>query len=435
MKRKLAFFLVFCLIMGCCAAAFAASRPVITRQPEAKPGKNGTSLVITVKAHSFESLTWYFVNPDTGEKTSGRKISKVFKGMKVSNPNGSKMTLKNVPEELNGWSLYAHFYGNGYKVDSDMIVLSLDGPSTVSTASVPSDTQPAPVSAPASGPYTVSAVGLELYKVDASGEAVGDAASSLTFEGTAALCVKAPEGQVITNLLINALEFKPSAPVSSLTLNGINGTTVIKGSVANSDTGEVIDLSWDIGGADTETAAEDETGEEVQEEEPAEEPEEEAEEPAEEAEEETETTADTKSNTGKNTTNTSTTSNTKKTDKNASGSKKTTEDEVADEGGDFGDEGLEEVVTPAPRNTPEPEVADDESTVSVTCENCRFSGGGYTFATSGRVPAGTQIVVISGSSGDLAKGYVINGAAADYKGKSSFRITVDTDTSISMTSR
>ncbi len=386
MKRKLAFFLVFCLIMGCCAAAFAASRPVITKQPEAKPSKNGTSITVTVKAHSYESLTWYFVNPETGEKTSARKISKVFKGMKVSNPNGAKMTLKKVPADLEGWSLYAHFYGNGYKVDSDMIVLSLEGESTVSTAAIPSDTKAAPVTA-ASGPYKVSAVGLELYKVDASGEAVGDAASSLTFEGTASLCVKAPEGRVITNLLINTLEFKPSAPVSSLTLKGINGVTVIKGTVADSDTGEVIDLSWDIGGGEEETDGENEAVDE-----PAEEPEENA-------------------------------------DENAA------EDEDADAEDDGDEEGLGEVVTPAPRNTPEPQVEKGENTVSVTCENCRFSGGGYTFATSGSVPAGTQIVVISGSSGDLSKGYVINGAEADYLGKSSFRITVDTDTSISMTAR
>ncbi len=391
MKRKLAFFLALCLIIGCCAAAFAASRPVITKQPEAKPGKNGTSITVTVKAHSYESLTWYFVNPDTGEKTSARKISTVFKGMKVSNPNGTKLTLKKVPAELEGWSLYAHFYGNGFKVDSDMIVLSLEGESTVSTLPIPSDTKTAPVTA-ASGPYTVSAVGLELYKVDASGEAVGDAASSLTFEGSASLCVKAPEGRVITNLLINTLEFKPSAPVSSLTLKGINGVTVIKGTVADSETGEVIDLSWDIGGSDEEAEGENEAVDEPAEEEPEEEPEENADENAE-------------------------------------------EDEDADAGDSDDEEGLGEVITPTPRNTPEPKVEKGENMVSVTCENCRFSGGGYTFATSGNVPVGTQIVVISGSSGDLSKGYVINGAAADYQGKSSFRIQVDTDTSISMEAR
>ncbi len=373
MKRILTFLLVLSLIVSCSVVAFAAGRPTITQQPQVAAGKSKNSIVISIEAKSFDSLTWYFVNPASGEKTSGRNISKIFKGLKVSSPNGRKITLKKVPAEMNGWGVYAHLYGNGYKVDSEMITLQISGDSISSSSAG----TPAAVSAPASGPYTVNAAaGLELYKVDASGAATGNAAASLTFEGTAAVCVKAAGGKQINGLMINSLRFTPSAPVSSLTLNGIVGPTVISGTVVDGS-GEVIDLSYNIAEAATAQA------------------------PAESA------------------------------DKTGDASESDEEAEPYDSS----DELLSEpVITPVPVNTPEP-AAPVEGGVSVTCENCRFSGGGYTFATSGTVPAGTQIVVISGATGDLSKGFVINGAEADYKGKSSFRYTVDQDTTFSMEAR
>ncbi len=380
MKRVFAFLLVFCMILGCCVSAYAAVRPVITQQPQAAPTEPGGKMVVTIKAHSFDSLTWYFVDPATGEKTSARKISKTFKGLKVSKPNGQTMTLKKVPAELNGWSLYAHFYGNGYAVDSEMIVLQV-GEGLAPTASVD-----VPAAAPAAGAYTVSATGLNLYKVDESGAPVGDPAASLTFEGTAALCVMAPEGQAITGLLINSLQFTPSAPVSSLTINGIVGETVIQGTTAP--------LEAAVPEAPAEPAPEvtPEPAPEVTPE-PAPEvtPEPTPEATPEPAPEET--------------------------------------PEPEDDSGLFS----EAIVTPEPVNTPEPQA--QENAVSITCENCRFSGGGFTFATSGFVPEGTEIVVISGSSGVLADGYSINGAAAVHKNESSFRLVVEQDTTISMTKR
>ena len=48
---------------------------------------------------------------------------------------------------------------------------------------------------------------------------------------------------------------------------------------------------------------------------------------------------------------------------------------------------------PAPEPTPEP--TPEPVYYSVSCEGCTFSGGGYSGATSGRVPAGTVITVTS----------------------------------------
>ena len=46
---------------------------------------------------------------------------------------------------------------------------------------------------------------------------------------------------------------------------------------------------------------------------------------------------------------------------------------------------------------------------NVTCKGCTFSGGGYTNATSGKVPAGTQITVTNKTGSGLVQRWEING--------------------------
>ena len=76
--------------------------------------------------------------------------------------------------------------------------------------------------------------------------------------------------------------------------------------------------------------------------------------------------------------------------------------------------------------------ADPSSLVSVTCENCRFTGYKSSFATSGQVPVGTTITV-SASGGMISKGYFINGAKkATHKKEASFQLVVEGDTTIIM---
>ena len=79
---------------------------------------------------------------------------------------------------------------------------------------------------------------------------------------------------------------------------------------------------------------------------------------------------------------------------------------------------------------------------TVTCEGCTFSGGGYTNATSGKVPEGTQISVSTVYGGGVSR-WTVNGSekmivrnlgkAGRYKETftgSSFKMTVNKNTSI-----
>ena len=73
MKKLLGIILTLCLVLTLAADAFAASKPEITKQPEtATTSKKGAvSFSISVKG-TVSSYTWYFVNPETGDKTRGQ---------------------------------------------------------------------------------------------------------------------------------------------------------------------------------------------------------------------------------------------------------------------------------------------------------------------------------------------------------------------------
>ena len=138
MKRFLGLILALCLILGIAAEAAAAGKPVFSQQPKsATTDRKGTvSFSVKVKANGSKvSYTWYFINPATGEKVSGKNLSKTVKGVKVAKPNTPKITLKKVPAEMHGWLVYCHINGNGYKQDSDQVVLNVYGMEPVSDPS------------------------------------------------------------------------------------------------------------------------------------------------------------------------------------------------------------------------------------------------------------------------------------------------------------
>ena len=85
--------------------------------------------------------------------------------------------------------------------------------------------------------------------------------------------------------------------------------------------------------------------------------------------------------------------------------------------------------TRRPVTTPEP--VDESQLVTVTCENCRFTGYTNSYAETGKVPVGTTITVVA-SGGLISKGYTINKAKKQYKNKASFQIVIEEDTTISL---
>ena len=156
MKKFVALLLICCLTLGL-ATAYAAG-PKITNPPECGKPKSETTVVIEIKAKSYKGLTWRFVNPETNEEVTAKELSNVFKGIKVKNPNKSKITLENVPAEMNGWSVYCHLTGNGYQVDSERLTLSIG---SSSEAAAPAATAAPAASEPAAEPAAAPAPAAE----------------------------------------------------------------------------------------------------------------------------------------------------------------------------------------------------------------------------------------------------------------------------------
>ncbi len=115
------------LLLCCVGVAFGEI--AITRQPETQTVRAGGKVTFTVKATGAakQAVTWYFTDPATGKTTTGRKLSSAVPGVKVKNPNTLSITLRNVPETMHGWTLYCHIGKKGKGVDSDEVMILIEG--------------------------------------------------------------------------------------------------------------------------------------------------------------------------------------------------------------------------------------------------------------------------------------------------------------------
>lgn len=129
MKKLIALVMVLCLVFTFFSEAFAAGKPKITQQPETATTNKKGNVSFTIKVTGNVSYTWYLTNPSTGEKITAKKLkkSKSIKGLGINGENSSKLRLSNVPESMHGWQIYCHINGNGYKLDSDTVLLLVYG--------------------------------------------------------------------------------------------------------------------------------------------------------------------------------------------------------------------------------------------------------------------------------------------------------------------
>ena len=288
MKKLIGIVLTLCLVLTLAADAFAASKPEITKQPEtATTNKKGAvTFSISVKG-TVSSYTWYFVNPETGDKVSGKKLSSTVKGVKVNNPNSKKISLSHVPESMHGWSVYCHVNGNGYKIDSDTVSLYVYGMEVPGSdsAPAPSDTAEAtPASEPAAAPaetnlepapaatesgetaspeageqpeggdqgegadsdmtaanrtITVTSSSKVLLKMDNKGK-ISDAApvSSLEFTNAGSFAVRSDDP--IKSWTVNGIRFEPAQPVNEFKVTNVTESIVLDVKIARGTAAEAV---------------------------------------------------------------------------------------------------------------------------------------------------------------------------------------------------
>lgn len=270
MKRIIGLVLVFCLVFSLAAEAVAAPKWEITEQTKIEVNEKKKTLTISVKvkAKSRVNYQWVFTNPeDPNDTTTGKKIVKDsrFKGIKITSPTKSKITLSKIPEALNGWTVHCHLYSNAYTLDTDPVVITVPGmepPAPPEEKPAADDGEggdegetaaPAPAeetksedakaekpaagdegegesedegSAPEYKDFTVSANGKYLFKVDSKGNPEGDeGVSSLTFTGSGNVAVKSE--QPFTSWTVNGVRFEPADEVTGFKMFNLSADTSI----------------------------------------------------------------------------------------------------------------------------------------------------------------------------------------------------------------
>ena len=286
MKKLLGIVLTLCLVLTLAADAFAGSKPEFTKQPEtATTSKKGAvSFSVSVKG-SVSSYTWYFVNPETGDKISGKKLSSSVKGVKVTNPNSKKISLSHVPESMHGWSVYCHVNGNGYKIDSDTVTLyvyGLDKPEAEPAAAadataVPESAEAKPEAQPEASPAVAESVesvtpeveepsdgsdqgeGADnemvmenriikitssskvLFKLDNKGN-ITDASpvSSLEFTNAGSFAVRSDDP--IRSWTVNGIRFEPAQPVNEFKVTNVTDSLVLDVKIARAGAGSAAEV-------------------------------------------------------------------------------------------------------------------------------------------------------------------------------------------------
>ena len=263
MKKILGLILAFCLVLGIAASAFAA-KVSITKQPETSTtNKKGTVSFSIKTSGSVNSITWHFINPETGEDFTGKKLPSAVKGVKVANPNSKKITLKKVPESMHGWVVYCHINGNGYKLDSDKVMLLVNGlepPAEMPAVMAPAEPEPAPEETtkdskkdkekddsgnsdtgesgdtgdteappPEKEPITVSCNTKALRMLDKSGAVMeGDPVSSLDFGEETSGSFMVTSAEPIKNYTVNGVLIEPTEPVTEFKILNVTAPVTLR---------------------------------------------------------------------------------------------------------------------------------------------------------------------------------------------------------------
>ena len=83
---------------------------LVTKSPTTESQKPGATALYIANASSWFTVSWTFVAPNGGEY-SASSFAAQFPQATLSGETGSYLTIKNLTPEMNGWGVYATFYG------------------------------------------------------------------------------------------------------------------------------------------------------------------------------------------------------------------------------------------------------------------------------------------------------------------------------------
>lgn len=244
MCKRILSLAILLMLLASCLPALAAGKPEVVTQPEPQIVIEGGSCVFTAAAKNDTGITWRLQSPDGSEDFPMTDAPQRFKGLKVSGKNSDKLTLSNIPGEMDGWLVYCRYANKGGKVDTDMVPLfvtdrngnRINGGNTAAPTATP-----APPSsedntnfAVTDGEKILRTIGCVIQFVDGDGNAKGDAFTELNFgevyyntltrknvtDGSVDVRITAdvPMGKKVAYWIINGAKYTFNTEVKSFTL-------------------------------------------------------------------------------------------------------------------------------------------------------------------------------------------------------------------------
>lgn len=101
-------------------------KPEITKHPTGETVEAGESAQFVAKAKYVKQYLWVLTSPDGKTTYECKDASKYFNGLKVSGSDTERLTLENIPAELNGWMVQCKFVGGAGTVASNAAVITVE---------------------------------------------------------------------------------------------------------------------------------------------------------------------------------------------------------------------------------------------------------------------------------------------------------------------
>ncbi len=108
-------------------AANAKDLPIIRKSPTDETVKVGGSAVFVAKYDNALWAVWHFVSPDGMVDLDYEQAAERFPTLEIVNGMYSRLTLKQIPLELNGWRVYCRYSNpKGYTDTGSALITVLD---------------------------------------------------------------------------------------------------------------------------------------------------------------------------------------------------------------------------------------------------------------------------------------------------------------------
>lgn len=125
----------------------ASNLPIITKSPTDETVNEGGSAMFVARYENAIWAVWHFVSPDKQTDMTYEAAQTRWPNMEIVNGMYSTMTLRNIPLDLNGWTVYCRYTNNSGSTDTKSALITVKGAPTPTATPAPAPTA-APTPAP-----------------------------------------------------------------------------------------------------------------------------------------------------------------------------------------------------------------------------------------------------------------------------------------------